>query len=67
MDAWVLHGKHDVRREQRPDPQPAEHEVVLRVERVGICGSDIHYYGTGGSARSSRPGRSCSATSSPVR
>ena len=44
MDAWVLHGKHDVRREQRPDPQPAEHEVLLRVERVGICGSDIHYY-----------------------
>ena len=44
MDAWVLHGKHDVRREQRPDPQPAEHEVLLRVERVGICGSDIHYF-----------------------
>ena len=44
MDAWVLHGTGDVRREQRPDPRPAGHEVVVQVERVGICGSDIHYY-----------------------
>jgi len=44
MDAWVLHGANDLRREQRPDPEPADHEVLVRVERVGICGSDIHYY-----------------------
>ena len=44
MDAWVLHGTNDLRREQRPDPEPADHEVLVRVERVGICGSDIHYY-----------------------
>jgi L-idonate 5-dehydrogenase len=44
MDAWVLHGMQDVRLEQRPDPRPTDHEVLIRVERVGICGSDIHYY-----------------------
>ena len=27
-----------------PDPSPGAHEVVLRVERVGICGSDLHIY-----------------------
>ncbi len=47
MFAWVLHGRRDLRRERRPDPAPAAHEVVLRVERVGICGSDVHYYRDG--------------------
>ena len=47
MTAWVLHGKRDLRSEQRPDPAPDAHEVVVQVERVGICGSDIHYYRDG--------------------
>ena len=47
MFAWVLHGQRDLRRERRADPEPAAHEVVLRVERVGICGSDVHYYRDG--------------------
>ena len=47
MFAWVLHGKRDLRRERRADPAPAADEVVLRVERVGICGSDVHYYRDG--------------------
>ena len=47
MTAWVLHGKRDLRSEQRPDPAPEAHEVVVQVERVGICGSDIHYYRDG--------------------
>ena len=47
MTAWVLHGKQDLRSEQRPDPAPDAHEVVVQVERVGICGSDIHYYRDG--------------------
>ena len=47
MIAWVLHGKRDLRRERRPDPAPNAHEVLLRVERVGICGSDVHYYRDG--------------------
>ena len=47
MFAWVLHGQRDLRRERRDDPVPAADEVLLRVERVGICGSDVHYYQDG--------------------
>jgi len=47
MFAWVLHGRGDLRREQRADPVPAADEVLLRVERVGICGSDVHYFRDG--------------------
>ena len=47
MFAWVLHGQRDLRRERRADPVPAADEVLLRVERVGICGSDVHYYRDG--------------------
>lgn len=28
--------------EERPDPTPEEGEVVIRVCRVGVCGSDLH-------------------------
>ncbi|WP_156681283.1 zinc-dependent alcohol dehydrogenase [Sphingomonas profundi] len=27
--------------EEHPDPEPADHEVVIRVGRCGICGSDL--------------------------
>lgn len=30
--------------EQRPIPTPADGEVLLRVRRVGICGTDFHIY-----------------------
>ena len=29
---------------QRPIPQPKEDEVLVKVEHVGVCGSDLHYY-----------------------
>jgi len=29
--------------EQIPDPAPEAHEVIVRVARVGICGSELHY------------------------
>ena len=28
----------------RPIPQPKDDEVLVKLEYVGICGSDIHYY-----------------------
>jgi (R,R)-butanediol dehydrogenase/meso-butanediol dehydrogenase/diacetyl reductase len=31
--------------EERPDPTPGADEVVLRVGRCGICGSDLHLTG----------------------
>ncbi|MCX7017192.1 MAG: NAD(P)-dependent alcohol dehydrogenase [Candidatus Sumerlaeota bacterium] len=40
----VMHAVRDVRMETRPVPKPAPDEVLVRVARVGVCGSDIHYY-----------------------
>lgn len=33
-----------LRAEERPIPIPAEGEVLLRVKRVGICGTDLHIF-----------------------
>jgi 2-desacetyl-2-hydroxyethyl bacteriochlorophyllide A dehydrogenase len=44
MKAYVLHGIEDLRLEKRPQPQLGPSDVLVDVKRVGICGSDIHYY-----------------------
>lgn len=33
--------------QERPIPVPRENEVLVKVEYVGICGSDLHYYEAG--------------------
>lgn len=49
MKACVLHAKGDLRYEEYPDPVMTEDcEVMVRVLRGGICGSDMHYYQDGG-------------------
>ncbi|WP_309082445.1 NAD(P)-dependent alcohol dehydrogenase [Zhihengliuella sp.] len=40
----VLHAPKDLRIEDRPVPEAGPGEVLVRVEAVGICGSDVHYY-----------------------
>ncbi|GGG16234.1 2,3-butanediol dehydrogenase [Rhodococcoides trifolii] len=40
MKAAVFHGAHDIRIEDVPLPEPSEHDVLLRVLRSGICGTD---------------------------
>ena len=30
--------------EERPEPRPGLRDVVVAVEAVGVCGSDVHYY-----------------------
>ncbi|WP_034389031.1 alcohol dehydrogenase catalytic domain-containing protein, partial [Deinococcus sp. YIM 77859] len=40
----VLHGPRDLRWETRAVGAPGPHEVRVRVRRVGVCGSDVHYY-----------------------
>jgi L-iditol 2-dehydrogenase len=42
-----LHGRGDLRLhdEERPRPQPGE--ALVRVQAVGICGSDLHWFGEG--------------------
>jgi (R,R)-butanediol dehydrogenase / meso-butanediol dehydrogenase / diacetyl reductase len=40
MRAAVYHGSHDVRIEDVPIPEPGDGEVLLRVLRSGMCGTD---------------------------
>jgi L-iditol 2-dehydrogenase len=44
MNVSVLNGIHDVVLERRPVPVPGPREVLIRVQAVGTCGSDVHYY-----------------------
>jgi len=44
MTCAVLHGVRDVRIEERRVPTPGPGEVLVAVARVGVCGSDVHYY-----------------------
>ena len=45
MRAAVLHSAGDLRIEEVPRAQiTSPHEALVRVEAVGICGSDMHYF-----------------------
>lgn len=44
MKAAVLHKPLDLRVEEVNIPQIRPNEVLVKMKRVGICGSDIHYY-----------------------
>ena len=52
-----LHGVGDVRLSDEPTPTPGPGETMVRVSAVGLCGSDLHWYGQGGigDARLERP------------
>lgn len=47
MRTAVMTDIMNVEIQQRPIPQPKENEVLVKVEYVGICGSDLHYYEAG--------------------
>lgn len=47
MRALELHGTHNLRVAEHPDPEPGPGEVLIRVQAVGVCGSDLHYYKEG--------------------
>jgi L-iditol 2-dehydrogenase len=47
MQAAVLVKKGEIRIEERPVPQVAADEVLIKVASVGVCGSDVHYYREG--------------------
>ncbi|XP_058825318.1 sorbitol dehydrogenase-like [Topomyia yanbarensis] len=44
----VIHGVEDMRMEQVPMPTPRDNEVLLEMDCVGICGSDVHVLTHGG-------------------
>jgi L-idonate 5-dehydrogenase len=47
MLAAVLHGIKDLRVDERPVPELEPGQVLVRVRRGGICGSDVHYFQEG--------------------
>jgi L-iditol 2-dehydrogenase len=44
MRAIVLHGARDLRLVDAPEPVPGPGESLVRVDGVGICGSDLHWF-----------------------
>jgi L-idonate 5-dehydrogenase len=44
MQAAVLHGARDLRIEDFAQPTLAPGMVLVRSRKVGICGSDLHYF-----------------------
>lgn len=44
MKTAVMTAIHEIEFIRRPTPVPQSNEVLVKVEYVGICGSDLHYY-----------------------
>jgi L-iditol 2-dehydrogenase len=40
----VLDGIRQMHWEERSVPEPSKLKVRVKVKRVGVCGSDVHYY-----------------------
>ena len=47
MKTAVMTDIMQVEIQERPIPQPKDDEALVKVEYVGICGSDLHYYESG--------------------
>ena len=47
MKVAVMEGIGKMGYTRRPIPKPTANEVLVKLEYVGICGSDMHYYETG--------------------
>lgn len=43
-EAAVLYAARSLRIEQWPMPEPRPGDLVVEINAVGICGSDVHYY-----------------------
>lgn len=48
MKVAIMTDVAEVKLTERDIPQPEANEVLIRVEYVGVCGSDLHYYENGG-------------------
>ncbi len=44
MKVSVMTGIGQLAFEDRPVPKPKPDEVLVKLEYVGICGSDVHYF-----------------------
>ena len=48
MRALRLHATGDLRLSEEERPKPRAGETLVRVTAVGLCGSDLHWFGEGG-------------------
>lgn len=48
MRSLVIHSAKDLRIEDQPADAVGPVQVMVRIERGGICGSDLHYFNHGG-------------------
>lgn len=62
MRAAVLHGRGDLRVEERAVPEPGPGQVLAQVSHCGICGSDLHMVVEGWGLRGSVGGHEWSGT-----
>ena len=44
MKTLRLHGHHDIRFHDEPIPEPTRGQRLLKINSVGICGSDLHWF-----------------------
>jgi L-iditol 2-dehydrogenase len=48
MNVMMLTGIREMKQYQVPDPMLVnDHDVLIRMKVVGVCGSDVHYFTTG--------------------
>ena len=47
MKTAVFYGKGDIRVEERPMPTAGPGQMVVKIDVVGICGTDVEFYKTG--------------------
>lgn len=47
MKAALWYGAKDIRIEDVAAPKPGKGEVVIKIKRCGICGTDLHDYVSG--------------------
>jgi len=48
MKVFRLHAPNDLRQHDEPKPEPGPGEALVRVMAVGICGSDLRWFGKAG-------------------
>ncbi len=67
MRSAVWSEQRELRIREDPTPEPRAEEVLLQVNAVGICGSDLHWYrGEFPPVLGRRPGHEIGATVSGV-
>lgn len=47
MKVGAFYGKGDIRIERRPVPHAGANQLVVKIDYVGICGTDVEFYRTG--------------------